>query len=111
MRLKVHNGTPLHDDSSLCTTCRYARITRGRALNEELVVCRASHVLAERILFKVKACSGYSDEREPSYCELLQQAWILQPGDRGRPAGFIRATDLRDAEVDQFLAAMREDDE
>jgi len=35
---------PLHDDSSLCATGRNARITRGRTLNEELVICRASHV-------------------------------------------------------------------
>src|SRR4026208_2525122 len=108
MRLKVHNGTPLHDDSSLCATCRNARITRGRSLNAELVICRASHAHADRILFKVKACSEYSDEREPSYFELMQQAWILQPGGRGTPAGFVRASDRRDAEVDRFL---REEDE
>ena len=111
MRLKVHGGTPMHNESSLCVTCRNARITRGQALNEELVICRASHVHAERIPFKVTACSAYSDEREPSYYELLQQAWILQPGDRSRPAGFVRATDLRDAEVDRFLAAMHEEDD
>jgi hypothetical protein len=111
MRLKVHGGTPLHNESNLCATCRNARITRGQALKEELVICRASHVHAERIPFKVTACSAYSDEREPSYYELLQQAWILQPGDRSRPAGFVRATDLRDAEVDRFLAAMHEEDD
>jgi hypothetical protein len=51
---------------------------------------------------------AYSDEREPSYYELLQQAWVLQPGGRGKPAGFVRASDLRDAEVDRFLSAMGE---
>ena len=64
------------------------RITRGRALNEEMVICRASHLHAERIPFKVTACSAYSDEREPTYYELPQQAWILQPGNRGRPGRF-----------------------
>jgi len=111
MRIKVHGGTPSHDESSLCTTCRNARITRGRALNEELVICRASQLHGERIPFKVTACSAYSDEREPNYYELLQQAWVLQPGGRGKPAGFVRASDLRDAEVDKFLSAMGEEED
>jgi hypothetical protein len=51
------------------------------------------------------------DEREPSYYELLQQAWVLLPGGRGKPARFVRASDLRDAEVDRFLSAMREEEE
>ncbi len=111
MRVKVHGGTPAGDQGSLCDSCRHSRITRGRTLEEELVLCEATPMRAIAITFKVKGCSGYSDERCPSYFELLQQAWILQPGSAKRPAGFVRASDLRDTEVQRFLSEMRGHDE
>jgi hypothetical protein len=111
MRVKVQGGTPSGSEANLCVTCSHARITRGHRLDEELVVCRASHLHAERIPFKVTTCSAYADQREPSYFELLQQAWVLQPGGRGRPPGFVRACDLRDAEFERYVAAMHQRDE
>jgi hypothetical protein len=74
MRIKVHGGTPANDDSSLCNTCRYSRITRGRRLDEELVFCDASHIKTTRITFKVTSCSEYSDQTLPTYFDLMQQA-------------------------------------
>jgi hypothetical protein len=110
MRIKVRNGTPANDESSQCTTCRHSRITRGRKLDEELVFCGASHFGTAQITFKVTSCSGYSNQSDPTYFELMQQAWILQPGSRGRPAGFVRASDLEDEEFGRHVAKVRRRD-
>ena len=107
MRVKVHGGTPLNAESSLCATCRHARVTIGRALDEELVLCSASQLQSTRITFKVMHCSAYEDARLPSYWDLMQQAWILQPGSRKRPPGFVRAADLRDEEYARYVADLR----
>jgi hypothetical protein len=108
MRIKIHGGTPVHDGDSLCNTCRHGRITRGRSVNEEIVFCDAAHMFTTRITFKVTSCSDYSDHGVPSYFELLQQAWILQPESRKRPAGFVRATDLRDEEYARYMSDLRQ---
>ena len=77
-------------------SCRHARITRGRKLDEELVICSESPTAPIVITFKVTSCSGYLDDRVPTYFELMQQAWVLQPAtskarrrlrSRQRPAG------------------------
>jgi hypothetical protein len=31
--------------------------------------------------------------------ELLEDAWVLQPGTKRRPAGFVRGSELRDKEI------------
>jgi hypothetical protein len=112
MRINVRDGTPAHDDTTLCTTCRHSRITRGRKLDEELTFCSASHIGTTRVTFKVTSCSAYNNQTEPTYYELMQQAWILQPGSRRRPSGFVRASDLRDEELARYLSeARRHDDE
>ena len=111
MRIKVYGGTVPNDGDSLCATCRYSRITRGRRIDEEMVFCDASHIGVARITFKVTSCSDYSDQRQPTFLELMQQAWILQPPSRKRPAGFVRASDLRDEEFSRYLADLREPEE
>ena len=111
MRIKVYRGTVPNEGDSLCNTCRYSRITRGRRLDEEIVFCDASHIKTTQITFKVTSCSDYSDQSLPTYFELMQQAWILQPESRKRPAGFVRASDLRDEEVAQYMADLREREE
>jgi hypothetical protein len=107
MRIKIHGGTPSDADSSLCHTCRHSRVTRGRKLDEEIVLCEASHVKTTQITFKVTSCSDYIDQNVPSYFELLQLAWILQPGSRKRPAGFVRASDLRDEDFARYMSELR----
>ncbi|HZR25818.1 MAG TPA: hypothetical protein VFA59_19625 [Vicinamibacterales bacterium] len=103
MRIKVHRGTPANDGDSLCYTCRFSRLIRGRTLDEEIVVCDASHMTQMRVTFKVTSCTDYSDNRVPSYGELVQQAWILHPGSRKRRAGFVRGSELR---ADEFADVM-----
>jgi hypothetical protein len=111
MRIKVHDGTPRHDETTLCATCRHSRITRGRTLDEELVFCHAADIGTTQITFKVMSCSAYSSQAEPTYFELMQQAWILQPGSRRRPSGFVRASDLRDEELARYLSEARVHDD
>lgn len=111
MRIKVYGGTQFSHGDSLCQTCRHARITRGRKLDEELIVCNQSHTATILITFRVTSCSGYSDERVPTYYELMQQAWVLQPENSKRGAGFVRASDLRDREVAAYIESMEDDDD
>ena len=99
MRIKVQDGTPIESDHSLCTTCRCSTIVRGRTLDEELVFCSALGLKGVRITFKVTACSDYADRRRPSYMEMMQDAWILQPGSRRRPAGFVRSSELQEEQI------------
>lgn len=110
MRVKVQNGTPLHEGQSLCDSCRFSRIIRGRTLDEEIVHCDASHVAPMRITFKVTSCSDYADSRVPSYGELVQQAWILRPGTKRRPAGFVRGSELEYREIAQIMSEGRDRD-
>lgn len=107
MQIKVHGGTPSTSEHSLCNTCRHSRITRGHKLDEEMVLCEASQLQAIRITFKVSSCSEFCDQSYPSYYELMQQAWILQPPSRKRPGGFVRASDLRDQEFARYMADLR----
>lgn len=99
MHIKVENGTPPGGDSNLCVTCRCSTIVRGRTLDEEIVLCSALGLRGVQITFKVTFCSDYSDKRSPSYMEMMQDAWILQPGSKRRPAGFVRGSELQDEEL------------
>jgi hypothetical protein len=104
MHIKVYDGTASNSGSNLCGTCRHATITRGRRLDEELVQCQAIPMKTTRITFKVTFCSSYNDARLPTYLEMMEDAWILQPASKRRPAGFIRASDLRDRELQSIIA-------
>jgi hypothetical protein len=107
MRIKIHGGTPINGGDSLCGTCRNGRVTRGRRADEEIVFCRASYATTTRITFKVTSCSDYDDQSVPSYWDLLQQAWILRPQSGKRPAGFVKASDLRDRDHLNYVSAGR----
>ena len=99
MRIKIQDGTPISGESSLCSTCRCSTIVRGRTLDEELVLCSALGLHGVQITFKVTSCSDYADRRTPSYMEMMQDAWILQPGTRRRRAGFVRGSDLQEEDL------------
>lgn len=104
MLIKVRGGTASHHGDALCETCRHSRIIRGRRLDEEIVFCGGVALEPVPITFKVTACSTYSDDREPSYHELLEKAWILRPSTKRRAAGFVRVTDLEPREAAQIYA-------
>ena len=105
MRLKVQNGTVANGETSLCGTCRYAMIVRGRSLDEEIVQCRAG-IRGLRVTFKVTSCSGYVDERQPSVMQMMEAAWVLQPGSRRRPAGFVRGAELQQEEMAGIMTSL-----
>jgi hypothetical protein len=107
MHIKVQNGTPTDTESTLCATCRCSTIVRGRTLDEELVVCSALGLRGVQITFKVTFCSDYADKRSPSYMEMIQDAWILQPGSRKRPAGFVRGSELQEEELFDLRSTVR----
>jgi hypothetical protein len=111
MHLKVQNGTVSNSDSSLCNTCRLSTIVRGRTLDEEIVQCHALSMRSTRITFKVTHCSAYSDARHPSYMQMLEHAWILRPGSKKRPAGFIRSADLREDELSDIMVDIHKRDQ
>ena len=111
MKLKIHRGTPASGGPSLCDSCRHSRIVRGRSLDEELVFCDASPMQTVVVRFKVTSCSDYDDQTLPSYWELMQTAWILQPGAGKRAAGFVRASDIEDEDVGRLVRRMRKSHE
>jgi hypothetical protein len=99
MLVKVYGGTTVGEGESLCDTCRHSKIMRGRRLEEEIVFCNALCMQTIRITFKVITCTDYIDDREPSYHELMEKAWILRPPSKRRAAGFVRSADLRGDEA------------
>ncbi len=106
MRTKVLGGSTINGGSSLCATCHFSTIIRGRSLDEEIIECGASSMMnSRRVPFKVTSCTAYSDARRPSYGEMVRTAWILTPHSKRRPAGFIRASDLDAQELRELLMA------
>lgn len=106
MPFKVRNGSVSNSEESLCTTCRLSVIVRGRTLGEEIVQCHALSQRAAVVTFKVKTCSSYSDARQPSVMQMLELAWILQPGSKKRVPGFVRSRDLQQEELADIVVAM-----
>jgi len=47
----------------------------------------------------------------PTYMELLEDAWVLQPGTKRRPPGFVRGSELRDKEIWNPGGMLRHDDD
>lgn len=111
MHIKIYGGTPTSHGAPLCHTCRHSRITRGRKIDEELIVCNESQMAPVMITFKVTACSAYVDDRIPTYLELIQKAWILKPRGRNGAAGFVRASDLQDGELADVMAGAIDHDD
>jgi len=50
MRIKVYKGTVSDGGDSLCETCRHATITRGRAVDEEIVRCDRDGEAVQQVL-------------------------------------------------------------
>lgn len=88
MRFKIRGGTARDDEPSLCLSCRYATVIRGRNLSNEIVECRLLGDGDSRIVFPVTFCSGYSDRRQPSIYHMEQIAWVLHTDKKKKPIGF-----------------------
>jgi hypothetical protein len=107
MLIKIHGGTRSDAGPSLCESCRASRIIRGRAVDDEIVFCDRNPVHPARIHFKVISCSDYDDAKQPTYGELMEKAWVLAPGSRRRPAGFVKGAELHEEERLQFFRDLR----
>jgi hypothetical protein len=107
MRMKIHGGTVLHGEQGLCATCRFATIVRGRTLDEEVVHCGSITTRGMRVPFKVTSCTSHSDVGQPTYMQLLEDAWILKPASKRRPAGFVKNSELKAEEMRAIMDELR----
>ena len=94
MLRKIYGGTARNDQKSLCSNCRFATIVRGQTLDEEVVHCQSVTTRGMRVTFKVTSCTSHSDMDQPTYMQLLEDAWILKPASKSRPAGFVKHSEL-----------------
>jgi hypothetical protein len=108
MRMKIHAGTPLNSEKSLCSNCRFATIIRGRSLDEEVVHCQSITTRGMRVTFKVTSCTSHSDIDQPTYMQLLEDAWILKPASKKRPAGFVKHSELKAEEMQAIMEEIRD---
>ena len=109
MRMKVHGGTAC-GEGNLCTTCSHSIITRGQKLDDEMVDCRVFGLGHRRVTFRVTSCSAYHDQRLPTLMQLMDEAWVLQPGSKKQRAGFVKGSELRREEVAEIMADFNDDD-
>lgn len=98
MRIKVRGGTVDHGQASLCETCRWATIVRGRKLGDEIVECDRLSFENPRVTFPVVSCSAYGDRRQASLKQMEDIAWILRSDPHRNQVGFVRSSRLTDGE-------------
>jgi hypothetical protein len=94
MRLKIQRGTADNGEPTLCATCRFATIVKGRSLSNEIIECGklSDH---NRITFAVTSCSAYSDSRRAAVHQMEEIAWILRSDPKKNTIGFVKASELR----------------
>ena len=109
--MKIHGGTVLSSEKSLCANCRFATIVRGRTLDEEVVHCGSMTTRGMRVTFKVTSCTAHSDIDQPTYMQLLEDAWILKPASKRKPAGFVKNSELKAHEIQEIMRELRESED
>ena len=98
MRINIPGGTVDHGQPSLCETCRFATIIRGRRLGDEIVECYQLSYRNRRVPFPVTSCSNYSDRRQLRLREMEEIAWVLRSDPHRNQVGFVRSNRLTDEE-------------
>jgi hypothetical protein len=98
MQIKVRGGTVASGEPSLCATCRYATVIKGRSLREEIVECSQLADGHGRITFPVTHCTKYLHRNHPSLYEMESIAWVLRTDASRRHIGFVRSRDLEPGE-------------
>ena len=98
MRINIRGGTVDHGQRSLCETCRWATIIKGRKLGDEIVECNQLSYRDQRVRFPVTSCSSYSDRRQPRLRHMEEIAWILRSDPHRNQVGFVRSNRLTDDE-------------
>jgi hypothetical protein len=98
VRIKVQGGTVEQGKSSLCVSCRYATVVRGRSLQEEIVECSQLSGGHNLIRFPVTSCSGYLNRCHPSLREMEEIAWVLRTDRDKKHIGFVQSHKLEPRE-------------
>jgi hypothetical protein len=88
MSVNVKDGTPVYGPS-LCETCCNAHVQRGYRASEEIVVCTA-YAPSQRVMFRVRECTGYVDKTRQTLYEMQRVAWTISPERGKKTAGFVR---------------------
>jgi hypothetical protein len=98
LRIKIQGGTVKHGQSSLCLSCRYATVVRGRRLKEEIVECDRLSAGHNLVRFPVTSCSGYLNRCHPSLREMEEIAWVLRTDAGKKHIGFVQSHRLEPRE-------------
>ena len=94
--IKVKDGAP-HGSGTLCSTCRWAQIVKGRSVSQLQILC--TRLYPDRsVHFPVSECSTYDDKRIASKQDMEKIAWILLTKTSGRSIGFVTAAQFRQIE-------------
>lgn len=88
LRLKVHGGTPIHGERSLCFSCRHGQTIQGQAVSDLTVFCHINYERALRMPRAVVECTDFSRKNDQSKKEMEKIAWVLETK-KGRPIGFF----------------------
>jgi hypothetical protein len=101
--------TPRFDGDSLCISCRYSHIIKGRGMNDEITLCRAgdSGMSNLRIDRPVMACNSYDDKRIPALYQMEKIAWRFSPDDKKKTMGFMKPSEFK---AKQKASGHEEDD-
>lgn len=94
---RVVHGTPIHDQPSLCGSCRHAQRVRGLTQNQEYTICDRLSTPYDRIRMKVVECSTYSDKATPTLRDMESIAWNLVTSKSANQIGFMSPADFRKA--------------
>ena len=101
MHIKVRGGTVEDGQPSLCATCKYATVVRGRSLREEIIECSQLSSGRGRIHFAVTSCNVYLHREHPTIHAMESIAWVLRTDPGRTQIGFVRSRDL--APVDRYV--------
>jgi hypothetical protein len=95
MKVRIRGGTVNHGEPSLCLTCRYSIVVKGRALRDEIVSCTRLRSVNALIPFPVTSCTGYSDLRHSTLWQMEEIAWVLRSNPSRKTVGFVEARRLK----------------
>lgn len=91
----VKFGTPLHNQPSLCRSCRNATHLRGLAESQDYIVCKELPYGRDLIRMTVIECSMYDDRGKPTLRHMEQIAWELATDKSGQKIGFLSPQDFK----------------
>jgi hypothetical protein len=98
VQIKIRGGTADHSQPSLCESCRWSTVIRGKRLGDQIVECSQLSYQNNRVPFAVASCTGYGDRARPGLRDMEAIAWILRSDPSRSQIGFVRSSKLPDEE-------------